>query len=390
MDDDPWGSSAGPWNATTSGGAAAQGVDAGDSSPKDTDDLKLASSLRVPARGNSFSEADPWASPILKKTSAGTSPSPPAALAINLPGGDRENDISLPKGKWVTEDIVDDNAWLARTASAIPASTAIIEDRSLQSVSAEQVPLPDDEYEQAEDQRISRHGSEEGLGETWNLAQMNDEGLNTVSNALPPLPEAPPRFVEEDETFNPFSHEDLTQADGAEEVPEAFASSSHDDDDNAFGGFAAGGIEESHPQFGFTGAGADDSFGGWGNEENVQDFGGAWGSSSVGNAIEDEDQTPFHSSSRSQNANIDETSIDDDDGFHSVAARQRSTVTAEQLKEDEWEEARRRIESQEARAVRPLSSKSHLIAHITLSISPSNSFTSLRTNGRMSCTKSSR
>lgn len=371
MEDDPWGSSADPWNRTSNDGAAVHSADVLDSSPQEDDVLKTVSSLAVPAQGNSFSESDPWASPVKSFSNAETTaitaldttlpsanvpdlgkeiPLPqwtdePRVVSSSVP--DCEDDIPLPKVRWGAEDTVEDNAWSAPKAASTR-QEAVIEDQSLQTIAAEQVPLPDDEDTQLEDHPPSRLDDHDA-GDTWNVSHVDEDYHNAASDDPPSFADAEPTFGEEDENYNPFSGGDQTQKSTSEGFSRGFAAPQQEEEDDAFGGFASGGAEESHGQSGFAGATGNDTYGAWGNEENAQGFSSAWGSGSAGDVEEDDEPTAFHSSSRN---NRDALGIDDEEGFHSVASRGTNGATADQLQEDEWEAERRRIASQEARAVR--------------------------------------
>jgi hypothetical protein len=287
MEDDPWGSSADPWNKTSSDGSAVHGADVLDSSLQEGDDLMLVPSLAVPARGNSFSESDPWASPVKSFSDAEATAitaldtTPPTVKVpdlgndISLPQWtdehrvvsssvpDREDDIPLPKVQWGAEDTVNDNAWsVPKTVS--PLHNAMIEDQSLQIIDAEQVPLPDDEDTQLEDHPPSRLDDHDA-GDTWNVSHVDEDYHNAASDALPSFADAEPTFGEEDENDNPFSGGDQTQKSTSEEFSRGFAASPQEEEDDAFGGFASGGAEESHGQSGFAGATGNDTYGAcWG------------------------------------------------------------------------------------------------------------------------------
>jgi hypothetical protein len=412
MEDDPWGSSADPWSKTNNEGATEQGANVSTSSFQEDGDLSLGSSLAVPARGNSLSDADPWASPVKSKHNAESIPSPIALLDKELPSvelpdfkngislpewateeraelpsvPDLAVGISLPKVQWDTEDAADNNAWSAPKTTSLPASSPINDARPLSLVAAEQTPLPDDEDTQLEDQHSS---GEQEPADTWSIPHIRDDDPDVASVDLASFTQPPPRFVEEDDSFNPFSQGDQSRREEPEEKSRGFRESPEDDEDDAFGGFggfASGGIEEAHDQSGFASVTENDAYAGWGNEENGQGFSGAWGSGSVGDVNEDDDETAFQHSSQNRNDGI----TVNDEGFHSVSSRGRNAATAEQLQEDEWEAERRKITSQEARAVRKSSWHSTEKTLTSDLISPSSLSRNSLTNGRMSCIMFSR
>lgn len=409
MEDDPWGSSADPWSKTNNDGPTVQGANVSTSSLQEDGDLSLRSSLAVPARGNSFSDADPWASPVKSTNNAGTTPSPIALLDKELPSvevsdfkigislpewateeraelpsvPDLAVDISLPKVQWDTEDAADDNAWSAPKTTSLPASSPINDARPLSLVAAEQTPLPDDEDTQLEDHYSS---GEQEPGDTWSVPHIHDDNPDVASVDLASFTQPPPRFVEEDDSFNPFSQGDRSRREEPEEKSRGFRESPEDDEDDAFGGFASGGIEEAHDQSGFASVTENDAYGEWGNEENGQGFSGAWGSGSAGDANEDGDETISQHASRNHNDAI----TVDDEGFHSVHSRGTNVATTEQLQDDEWEAERRKIASQEARAVRKFSWHSTEKTLTSDLISPSSLSRNSLTNGRMSCIMFSR
>lgn len=341
METDPWGASADPWG-TSSVTASTPEVSPPVPLSTDNQDPILAATLILP-RSNSLSESDPWASPNTAKADLGTTPAPITATATEP---DERDVPSLSTAGWAVSRDTDDNAWLVKSPTILPETDPSAINPNSETLVAEQVPLPLDEEEDKEDPQpallSNRSTSENGWGVPQNLDKIHAIAMDT-----PPFEQVASGFPDEDETLNPFNREDRKPIAGSEDTSTGFSATDLQDDDG-FGGFAAGGLRGSSDGFGF--ANEDDAYGGWGNDNVATNFGevqDAWESTSAGDAAESGNRE----SNENPNLEVNSSDIHEEDGFHSIPAKQKAVVTSEQLQEETWEQARRRIEMQEARAV---------------------------------------
>lgn len=351
MEDDPWSATADPWG-TSNVSASTLHVNPAISSSPDNHDRILATTLTIP-RSNSLSESDPWASPDIAKVNLGAASIPISAIKNDAGETDAP---TLSTAKWAVPSDADDSAWVkslsvpaaadlpSATSGSVPSATFV----------AEQVPLPLDEEAFTTDTRPGPSTSTSSTEDVWGASQNLDDPPDIAMNiamTAPAITETAFRKPVDDETHNPFEQEDQKTIAQAEETSAEVSLPAVGDDDG-FGGFAAGGLKEASGGFSF--ANDDDAYGGWGNDDVVasfEDVQDAWESTSAGFEAEDRNQ----SSSANRDLEIDLPDNDDEGGFHSIPAKQKNTVTPEQLQEETWEQERRRIERQEARAVSDIS-----------------------------------
>ncbi|KAJ9104804.1 hypothetical protein QFC19_003945 [Naganishia cerealis] len=342
MDDDPWGSTTDPW-----GTPAIDVIGIRDDAPVKQADTQSppthTSSLPVPPAVGNFAEVDPWASPAVSVRTQEKTPSPIPDIHSTLSSGTPQvSDSPLPP-QWTSQGSLEGDTW--RTTEAVP--TAPASGLAIQ-LSPEQIPLPGTDNEESDLEHPAEEKPSGPSGAVWKASDEQDNQLDVPD--LPTLSEPPRPLVVEDETFNPFS-----QSEGpSDPIPgnstEGFAPSSFDDD--AFGGFTAGGFQDRAE---FAGIEYGDGSQGWGNPEgssNIPSADGAWGVESDANnlANEDDDEGGFQSSSATYGSTIKVANVNEEDGFHSIPAKEKEVVPSEKLKHDEWEAARRDIELREARA----------------------------------------
>lgn len=343
MEDDPWGATADPWG-TSSVTASTPDVNPAISSSPDNHDRILSTTLAVP-RSNSLSESDPWDSPATAKVDVDVASIPISEIKIDA----EETDVpTLSTAGWSISRDTNDSAWTKSSsvppAVDLPATTS----DSITSATfvAEQIPLPHDEEAFSTDTRPRQSADISSAEDVWGASQSLEDPTG-VAMTIPAITETAFKMPVDNETHNPFEQEDQKSIAPVEETSVEVSAPPVEDDDG-FGGFAAGGSKEASG--GFTFANADDAYGGWGNDNAAASFGDvqdAWESTSAGFEVEDRTQPSF------ENRDLVDRRSDNDDegGFHSIPAKQKNTVTSEQLQEESWEQERRRIERQEARAV---------------------------------------
>lgn len=379
MEDDPWGASADPWGAE-SGTTSQPEVSLSVPLPTDNEDPIIATTLVLPRNG-SLSESDPWGSPNTVTVDAAPAPIP---IVTIRPEPDEIDNPSLPSDGWAVSRDTDDNAWRLKSPSVKPEDDLLTANPTSETHVAEQIPLPLDEEDAKEDTRISLPLSKSTSKDGWTVSHSPVAVTTDIAAASTPFAEVPVKFSEENESFNPFNREDEIPVAGPRDTSMGFSAANMEDDEG-FGGFSAGGLG-GPSGLGFTNE--DDAYGGWGNDNAAANFGDvqdAWDTNSAGDAAENRD----HLSNRNPGFGNDDSDIDDEGGFHSIPAKPKTVVTSEQLQEETWEQARRRIEIQEARAVSVMpdicgttADRRHHFSLLSLSIS-------LWTSGRMSWTKSS-
>lgn len=376
MDDDPWGSAtADPWSRSTDDAIPTKDVHPADQGLAGTPTPTLIVPPSIPSVAKDIVEDDPWARPSDKALS------PLPAIQPRLPDEIPQIIDVPPRAEWNMEQAEGFNTWISTTTVAQDSSSTVKSSGQATQLSPEQIPLPGAD---GEDLGIS-HPVEvkaKGVAEAgWRKSEDEEIPLSEISRPL----------VVEDETFNPFSQNEAPSNGIPDKPMEDFGRASFDD--NAFGGFATASNIEFQSSTGFGDSERGDLSQGWGDQEkgsSMSDIDAPWGISSNTN-IPDDEEEGFQSSSAAYGYSVNKAaSVNDEDGFHSVPSKERESVSAEKLKQDEWEAARREIEMKEARAVGsyPCCFHGHLCLPM-LFYSPLRWSTSSSVNGRTLWSRSS-
>ncbi|KAJ9108944.1 hypothetical protein QFC21_000266 [Naganishia friedmannii] len=347
MDDDPWGSAKDLWSTSTDDVIPIEdAVPAGQAIARlSTPTLTLP--LPATATAASFVEDDPWSRPSDKALS------PAPAMEATLPSDITQISDVPPPAKWDLEERASYNTWTSTETVPEQILETILPSGQAVQLIPEQIPLPGADSQELDVLHPVEEMKAKGVVEAgWRTSE--DEEIQTAVPGLPNLPEISLSLVVEDETFNPFSQNEGPTSPMPEKPVDGFARSSFDDD--AFGGFSAGPNDGFQSGAGFGGSEEGDVNQGWGNQEesSISAIDAPWGMPSNNDNIpdhDDDDDKGFQSSSAAYGQSaVKDTNVNDEDGFHSVPSKEREAVSAEKLKQDDWEAARREIEMKEARA----------------------------------------